>query len=87
MFDRKIIAFNDNLYEIVKVLRDKENFPIEDFKAYYDCEMCLRKEGYLYFCQQIQELEVIEHTNNGEVQLVEKEQKESPTPEEGSVQS
>jgi hypothetical protein len=80
MFDRKIIAFNDHLYEIVKVLKDKENFPIEDFKVYFDCEVCLRKEGYLYFCQQLQEIEVIEHTSNGEVQLVEKVQEESTTP-------
>lgn len=87
MFDRKLVGFNDKLYEIIKVFKDKENFPVEEFKEFYDCEICLRKDNLLYFCQQLQEIQVIEHTDNGKVQLVEEKQKESTPPEEGRTES
>ncbi len=77
---KQIIQFNDNLYLLERIFRDKEGFPVEEFKEYYDCDTALRKEGKLYFCKLIEEAQVIE--NDGEIQLVEKEQEESTTPEE-----
>ena len=58
----KILDFEENLYEVVKTFKEKDNFPIEEFKTHFDCNRVLRKEGKLYFCKSIQEA-VIDDTN------------------------
>jgi hypothetical protein len=82
----QVIAFNDNLYQLVKVFREKEGFPINEAKDYYDCDTVLRKEGMLYFCRLIQEAQIIEEIQDGTIQLVAKAQEESTTSEEGCVE-
>jgi hypothetical protein len=77
---KQIISFNDNLYELVKTFQDKEGFPTTEFKEHYECDTLLKKEGILYFCNLIQEAQIIE--DNEQIQLVEEKQEESTTPEE-----
>lgn len=60
LIGKQVISYNDHLYILVKTFKDKEGFPINEFKDYFDCDMVLRKEGILYFCQQIQEAQIIE---------------------------
>lgn len=58
---KQVIEFNGNLYQLVRIFREKNNFPIDEFKEYYNCDTTLRKEGKLYFCRLIQEAQVIEN--------------------------
>lgn len=55
----QVISFNDSLYQLVKVLHDQPDIPIDDMKEYYNCNTTLRREGKLYFCRLIEEAQVI----------------------------
>ena len=56
---REIITANDNLYQLVRVLREDQlkNPNTEDLKKYFYCDTVLRKQGLLYFCRLIEEIE------------------------------
>ena len=56
---KKIITANDNLYQLVRVLREDQlkNPNTEDLKEYFYCDTVLRKQGLLYFCRLIEEIE------------------------------
>ena len=56
---KKIITANDNLYQLVRVLREDQlkNPNMEDLKEYFVCDTLLRKQGLLYFCRLIEEIE------------------------------
>ena len=56
---KEIITANDNLYQLVRVLREDQlkNPNMEDLKEYFLCDTLLRKQGLLYFCRLIEEIE------------------------------
>ena len=56
---KKIINANGNLYQLVRVLRENQlkNPNMEDLKEYFLCDTLLRKQGLLYFCRLIEEIE------------------------------
>ena len=56
---KEIITANDNLYQLVRVLRENQlkNPNMEDLKEYFLCDTLLRKQGLLYFCRLIKEIE------------------------------
>ena len=56
---KEIIAANDNLYQLIRVLREDQlkNPNTEDLKEYFLCDTVLRKQGLLYFCRLIEEIE------------------------------
>ena len=56
---KEIIKANDNLYQLVRVLKENElkNPNMEDLKKYFHCDTLLRKLGKLYFCILIEEIE------------------------------
>ncbi len=60
LLGKQVLSYNNNLYILIKTFTDKVGFPINEFKDYFDCDTVLRKEGMLYFCQQIQEAQIIE---------------------------
>ena len=55
----KIITANDNLYQLIRILREDQlkNPNMEDLKEYFLCDTLLRKQGLLYFCRLIKEIE------------------------------
>ena len=55
----KIINAKDNLYQLVRVLKESQlkNPNMEDLKKYFHCDTLLRKQGILYFCRIIKEIE------------------------------
>ena len=55
----KIINAKDNLYQLVRVLKESQlkNPNMEDLKKYFHCDTLLRKQGMLYFCRIIKEIE------------------------------
>jgi hypothetical protein len=86
----EILSFNDNLYQLIRRFRDRENLPISDMKEYYHSDTVLRRDGFLYFCRLIQEPQIIED-GQIEMELVETPQQEeavgSETSTEGEVLS
>ena len=80
----QILHYNNNLYQLIRVFNEKENFPIEEAKEYYNCDTVLRKEGKLYFCTLVEDAQVITE-ENGEIQLVETTQDSEQVNKEGSI--
>jgi len=60
-FNKEIISYNNNLYEVVRKFKDHPDFPITEAKEYYLCETVLKKDGILYICRIIEEAQVIEN--------------------------
>jgi len=56
---KEIINANGNLYQLVRILKENQlkNPDMEDLKKYFYCDTLLRKQGKLYFCRLIKEIE------------------------------
>ena len=56
---KEIINANGNLYQLIRILREDQlkNPNMEDLKEYFLCDTLLRKQGLLYFCRLIEEIE------------------------------
>ena len=56
---KKIITANGNLYQLIRVIKEArlKNPNTEDLKKYFYCDTVLRKQGMLYFCRIIKEIE------------------------------
>ena len=56
---KEIINANGNLYQLIRILRENQlkNPNMEDLKEYFVCDTLLRKQGLLYFCRLIKEIE------------------------------
>ena len=56
---KEIIYANDNLYQLVRVLKENQlkNPDTEILREYFLCDKVLRKQGLLYFCRLIEEIE------------------------------
>ena len=58
---KEIIYTKDKAYQIIRVIRESrlKNPDIEILKQYFNCDKLLRKQGRLYFCRLIEEVEII----------------------------
>ena len=56
---KEIIQANGNLYQLIRVITESrlKNPDMEDLKKYFYCDTLLRKQGLLYFCRLIKEIE------------------------------
>ena len=56
---KEIISSNGNLYQLVRTIREDQlkNPNMEELKEYFLCDTLLRKQGLLYFCRIIEEIE------------------------------
>ena len=56
---KEIIYANDKAYQLVRVLKEDrlKNPDMETLKEYFLCDKVLRKQGRLYFCRLIEEIE------------------------------
>ena len=56
---KEIINANGNLYQLIRVITESrlKNPNMEDLKKYFYCDTLLRKQGMLYFCRLIKEIE------------------------------
>jgi len=62
---KEIISANGNLYQLVRVIKESrlKNPDMEILKKYFRCDTLLRKQGKLYFCRLIKEIEFEDITN------------------------
>ena len=56
---KEIIYNGDKAYQLVRVLKENnlKNPNMEDLKRYFYCDTLLRKQGLLYFCRLIEDVE------------------------------
>ena len=56
---KEIIYANDKVYQLVRVIREDQlkNPDMEILKEYFLCDTLLRKQGLLYFCRLIENIE------------------------------
>ena len=56
---KEIITANGNLYQLIRVIPENQlkNPNMEDLKKYFHCDKLLRKQGRLYFCRLIEDIE------------------------------
>ena len=56
---KEIIYTSDKAYQLVRVLKEDrlKNPDMETLKEYFLCDKVLRKQGRLYFCRLIEEIE------------------------------
>ena len=62
---KQIIVANNNLYQLVRIISENQlkNPDISVLKQLFRCDTLLRKQGKLYFCRLIEEIEYEEITN------------------------
>ena len=63
---KEIINTNDKVYQLVRTLQENQlkNPDMEILKEYFLCDTLLRKQGLLYFCRLIKEIEYEEISSN-----------------------
>ena len=56
---KKIIYNKDKAYQLVRIIKESrlKNPDMEILKKYFHCDTLLRKQGKLYFCRLIEEIE------------------------------
>ena len=56
---KKIIYANNKVYQLIRIIREDrlKNPDMEILKEYFLCDKVLRKQGKLYFCRLIEEIE------------------------------
>ena len=61
---KEIIYTKDKAYQLVRVLKEDQlkNPNMEDLKKFFHCDTLLRKQGLLYFCRLIEDIEYEEIT-------------------------
>ena len=58
---KEIIYANNKAYQLVRIIREDrlKNPDMEILKEYFNCDKVLRKQGLLYFCRLVEEVEII----------------------------
>ena len=58
---KNIIYTKDKACQLIRVLKESNlnNPDIEILREYFRCDTVLRKQGLLYFCRLIEEIEII----------------------------
>jgi hypothetical protein len=58
---RNFIDITGDLFEVKKILREEfvNGKNLDDFKIWYGVEGVFKKDGLLYFCVKINELEIV----------------------------
>lgn len=59
MFQKNFLTFQNKLYIILRLLREDHNPIVETWKEHLRADMVLRKDGILYFLEEVPDLEII----------------------------
>jgi len=66
MINHKFIDYNGNKYlvkRIIKISKLKPDFNQQDLKGWTQSDTLLKKDGYFYCCETLQEAEIISWDN------------------------
>ena len=58
---RNFIKINDDLFEVKRTLKEEfmDGKNLDDFKIWFGVDAVFKKDGLLYFCVKINELEIV----------------------------
>lgn len=56
---KDLLHFNEKLYVIKKLIREDHNPVVETWKEHLRADLVLRKDGILYFLEEVVDLEII----------------------------
>jgi hypothetical protein len=59
MFKNEFLNFQGKLYIIKRVLKEEYNPDVEIWKEHLGADLVLRKDGLLYFVEEIPDLEIL----------------------------
>ena len=62
---KDIVSANGNMYQLIRVIPENQlnNPDTSILKEWFNCDTVLRKQGKLYFCRIIKEIEYEDITN------------------------
>ena len=62
---KDIVSTNGNMYQLIRVIPENQlnNPDTSILKEWFNCDTVLRKQGKLYFCRIIKEIEYKDITN------------------------
>ena len=62
---KEIISANSNMYQLIRTIPENQlnNPDTNILKEWFNCDTVLRKQGVLYFCRIIKEIEYEDITN------------------------
>ena len=63
---KRFIKHDNKLYILERIIREEHNPNIEVWKEFLGCDITLRKDGLLYFCALVPEIDDVEYIS-GEV--------------------
>jgi hypothetical protein len=55
----QFINVNDQLYRVKRIVREEHVKNVDAAKEVYYSEHVFRRDGYLYYCEMVQDLEII----------------------------
>jgi len=61
---KEILEYKGFLWIVLRKIKDEHDVNITEWKTITNADMCLRKQGWLYFVDIIEEPEIIEETRN-----------------------
>ncbi len=64
-----IIHYKDALYNVLRIVRDRQNLNTEIIKNNLKCDISLKKENKYYFCNKIDDVEVIDFENENQLKF------------------
>lgn len=59
IFGKVYVYHADAMFYVKRVIKEEFNPIIDNWKTMLDCDTVLKKEGKYYFCQKVDEAEVI----------------------------
>lgn len=59
MFKNEFLNFQGKLYIIKRVLKEEYNPNVEAWKEHLSADLVLRKDGLLYFVEEVPDLEIL----------------------------
>lgn len=60
IFGKVYVHFNDSMFYVKRIISEQHEPNLEVWREHLYCDTVLKKEGKYYFCQKIQDVEVIE---------------------------
>lgn len=59
MFQKNFLTFQNKLYIILRLIREEHNPIVETWKEHLRADIVLRRDGVLYFLEEVLDLEII----------------------------
>lgn len=56
---KEFLTFNDNLYYIMRIIKEEERPIVDNWKEYLQSDLVLKKQNLFYFLRSVPDLDII----------------------------